>query len=90
MARHIYVDRADRDGFTVRILAGLRGDRTHEFADRDEARQFATSKLGRQGILIDTTDVTPEQLAIHKDRERKMADLVEAIGKTAQTEKRRK
>ncbi len=89
MARHICLDRADRDGFTVRILTGLRGDKTHEFADRDEARRFATSKLGRQGFLIDTTDMTPEQLATHKDRARKTADLVEAIGKAAQTEKGR-
>lgn len=79
MARHIYVDRAEKGGFTVRILTRVRADKTHKFTDRDEARRFATSKLGRQGFVMDTTDRTPEQLAAHKDRERKLVDQAAAV-----------
>jgi len=69
MARHIYVDRADAGGFTVRILSGARGDRTHKFTDRSEALAFADSKMGRAGMIADTTLMTDEQLKAHRARE---------------------
>ena len=87
MARHIYVDRADEGGFTVRILTGVHGDKTHKFTDRDEARRFATSKLGRQGFVRDTTDMTPEQLVAHVDRERKLVDQAAAVRGTVKPAK---
>jgi hypothetical protein len=86
MARHIYVDRAGGGGFTVRVLTGVRGDKTHRFTDRDEARRFATSKLGCQGFVMDTTDMTAEQLAAHSERERKLKDLGNTLGQTFEAE----
>ena len=46
MSRHIYLDRAEQGGgFTVRILSGVRGDRTRRFTDRAEALAFARLHL---------------------------------------------
>ncbi|MDE1905141.1 MAG: hypothetical protein KGH75_01640 [Rhodospirillales bacterium] len=52
------------------------------FADRDEAIAFAESKMGRTGMVVDTTLMSPEQLAEHKAREaRTDAILNEAMKK---------
>lgn len=76
MARHIYVDRADAGGFTVRILSGARGDRTHKFTDRSEALASAESKMGRSGMIADTTLMTDEQLKAHQAREARARALL--------------
>jgi hypothetical protein len=76
MTRHIYVDRTDAGGFTVRILSGARGDRTHKFTDRKEALAFAESKMGRSGMIADTTLMTDEQLKAHRAREARARALL--------------
>ncbi len=76
MARHIYLDRAEDDGFTVRILSGARGDHTHGFTDRGEALAFAQSRMGRTGMIADTTLMTDEQLKAHRAREARARALL--------------
>ena len=88
MARYIFVDVADSGGFTVRVLSGLRSDTTRHFDNRAEARRYANGKLGRQGCILDTTDMTPEQLATHRARAARNADLLARFNK--QEEQKRK
>lgn len=76
MARHIYLDRTEDGGFTVRILSGARGDRTHGFADRAEALAFAVSGMGRTGMIADTTLMSHEQLKAHRAREARARALL--------------
>ena len=69
MTRHVYLDRAEDGGFTVRVLSGARGDRTIAFTERAEAVAFAQAKMGRNGTILDTTTMTAKQLAEHRARE---------------------
>jgi hypothetical protein len=55
--------------------------KTRYFPDRDEAAVFAESKMGRKGMVLDTTLMTAEQLEAHKAREAR----TEAILKAAET-----
>ncbi len=60
---HIYLDRT-RDGrITVRVLNGTPSETTEIFADRAEAEAFAMSRMGRQGVIVSSLDMTPEQIA---------------------------
>ena len=79
MARHIYLDRAVDGGFTVRILSGARGDRTHRFTDRNEALAFAQSRMGRTGMIADTTAMSDEQLKAHRAREERARALLAGL-----------
>ncbi len=76
MVRHIYLDSAKDGGFTVRILSGARGDRTHKFTDRTDALAFAQSKMGRTGMIADTTLMSDEQLKAHRAREARARALL--------------
>ena len=78
MTRHVYLDRAEDGGFTVRVLSGVRGDRTHVFAERAEAVAFAQARMGRAGTMLDTTMMTEEQLAEHRAREARTRALLKA------------
>lgn len=49
------------------------------FEDRDEAIRFAESNMGRKGVVVDTTLMSPEQLAAHKGRETRTAAMIEQI-----------
>ena len=80
MSRHIYLDRAEQGGgFTVRILSGMRGDRTRRFTDRTEALAFAESQMGRTGMIADTTLLTDEQLEQHRAREARARALIDKL-----------
>jgi len=76
MTRHIYLDRAEGGGFTVRVLSGLRGDRTYAFAEHAQGAAFAERKMGRARVLLDTTTITQAQLAEHRAREAHTAALL--------------
>ena len=54
--KYIYIDAAD-EGFAVRILSGMKGDKTTKFATHAEAEAFALSKMGRSGMICDNTKV---------------------------------
>lgn len=77
--RCIYVDRMDDGRISVRVAAGLSKPKVKYFADRDEAIRFAESKIGRKGVVVDTTLMTPEQLAAHKEREVRAIASIEHI-----------
>ena len=82
MSRRICLDRAEQGGgFTVRILSGVRGDRTRRFADRAEALAFAESQMGRTGMIADTTLLTDEQLEQHRAREVRVRALNDKLEK---------
>ena len=75
----IYVDRTDDGQISVRIYAGVSKPKTKLFHDRDQAVAFAESKMGRTGMVLDTTLMTAEQLAQQKARqERSEAIIAEA------------
>ena len=76
MARHIYLDRADDGGFIVRILSGECGDRIQRFTDRAKALAFAQRRMGRTGVIADTTLMTDEQLKAHRAREARTRALL--------------
>ena len=76
MTRHIYLDRAEGGGFTVRVLSGLRGDRTYAFVEHAQAAAFADRKMGRNGMVLDTTTMTQAQLAEHRAREARAEALL--------------
>lgn len=55
---HVYVDwTPDHNEITVRVMTGLRGDRTKRFPARQltEARAYADSKMGQKGMVLDNT-----------------------------------
>ena len=78
MTRHVYLDRAENGGFTVRVLSGARSDRTHVFTERAEAVAFARARMGRAGTVLDMTTMTEEQLAEHRAREARTRALLKA------------
>lgn len=69
--RHITLDRTSDGRFSVRVLSGAKGDATKVFATYGEADAFAMSKMGRAGMVIDTTTMTAEQLAKHRARSKR-------------------
>jgi hypothetical protein len=73
--RCIYVDRIDDERVSVRIAAGISKTRTKIFNRRDDAIRFAESHMGR-GVVIDTTLMSPEQRAAHKEREARTKALI--------------
>ncbi|MCB8882935.1 hypothetical protein ACELLULO517_21995 [Acidisoma cellulosilytica] len=70
----------DDGRISVRVYAGVSKPKTRYFPDRNEAIAFAESKMGRKGMVLDTTLMTPEQLEAHKAREAR----AEAIMKVAE------
>lgn len=78
MTRHVYLDRAEDGGFTVRVLSGARGDRTFAFTERAEAVAFAQAKMGRGETILDTTTMTEKQPAEHRAREARTSALLKA------------
>lgn len=77
--RCIYVDRMDDGRISVRIAFGFSKPKARYFTDRNEAIHFAESKMGRRGMVVDTTLMTPKQLAAHKEREARAAALLEEM-----------
>lgn len=82
--RCIYVDRMGDGRISVRIEAGISAPKKKMFDDRDEAIRFAESKMGRKGMVVDTTLMSPEQLAADKEREARAAALIEKIQQEAE------
>ena len=76
--RSIYVDRLDDGRISVRIYAGMSKPKTRLFPGRDEAVAFAESKMGRKGMVLDTTLMTAEQLEAHKAREARAEAILKA------------
>ena len=52
--------------------------KTRLFLDRDEAVAFAESKMGRKGMVLDTTLMTAEHLEAHKAREARAEEIMKA------------
>lgn len=76
----IYLDRTDDNQFSVRVFAGLSKPKTSIFPDYEQANSFALSKLGkRSGMVLDTTKMTVEQLAAHRAREARVAELLKSL-----------
>lgn len=63
------------------MAAGISMPKTKIFGDRDEAIRFAKSRMGRKGMIVDTTLMSPEQLAAHKLREARATALLEEMQK---------
>lgn len=61
------------------MAAGISKPKTKLFEDRGEAIRFAESRMGRTGVVVDTTLLSPEQLAAHKAREARAAAMIEEI-----------
>ncbi len=79
MTRHLYIDNGPDGTYTVRVLAGAHGDRTHQFATRAQAMAFTGKKMGRNGFVLDATTMSGEQLQqhrLHLARLRKLDDLI--------------
>jgi hypothetical protein len=75
----IYLDR-DGDRFKVRVMTGMYGDKTRHFDTYEEANTFAFSKMGkRSGCIIDSTKMTPEQLAAKHARDARTAEFLAAF-----------
>jgi len=64
---------------SVRVAAGISKPKTKLFEDRGEAIRFAESRIGRKGVVIDTTIMSAEQLAAPKTREARAAAVIEQI-----------
>lgn len=77
--RCIYVDRMDDGRIRVRVAAGISKPKTKIFEDRDQAIEFAESKMGRKGVVVDTTLMSPEQIGAHWAREAHAAAVIEQI-----------
>lgn len=69
----------DDGHISVRVAAGISKPKTKLFEDRDEAIRFAESRMGRKGVVVDTTLMSPEQLAAHKARDARAAAMTEQI-----------
>ena len=79
MARHLYIDHGPDGAYTVRVLTGVRGDRTHRFTTHAQAVAFTGKKMGRNGFALDATTMSGEQLQqhrLHLARLRKLDDLI--------------
>ena len=77
--RYIYVDRMDDGHVSVRVAAAISKPKTKPFEDRGETIRFAASSMGRKGVVVDTTLMSPEQLAAHKAREARVAAAIDKI-----------
>ena len=77
--RYIYVDRTDDGHIRVRMAAGISKPKTKLLEDRDEAIRCAESNMGGKGVVVDTTLMSPEQLAAHKAREARVAAAIDKI-----------
>ena len=77
--RYIYVDRMDDGHVSVRVAAAISKPKTKLFEDRGQAIRFAESRMGRKGVVVDTTLMSPEQLGAHKAREARAAAVIEQI-----------
>lgn len=73
---YVYLDRTEAGLFSVRVARGLSPMKTKIFENYAEADAFALSKMGRAGCVVDTTRMTPEQLAAHHERERRAAAVL--------------
>lgn len=80
---YVYLDETKDGVYSVRVLSGLRGDKRKDFDDLKEARAYALKKMGRRGMVVDTTAMTPEQLKAHKEREARQQAALEALAKEA-------
>ena len=69
----------DDGRISVRVAAGIGKAKTKLFKDCDEAIRCAESNMGGKGVVVDTTLMSPEQLAAHKAREARAADVLEQI-----------
>lgn len=75
---HLQMDRED-DGKIAVSWHTINGRKVRRFADRKEAETYAIAKMGKTGSIIDTLDMTPEQLAEQKAREARARALMEAM-----------
>lgn len=74
---HVYIDRTEEGRISVRVMTGLRGDKTTTFDDRAEAERFAEAKMGkRNGMVVSTLDMTSDQMAEHKARKARIDALL--------------
>jgi len=69
----------DDGRISVRVAAGIGKAKTKLFKDCDEAIRCAESNMGGKGVVVDTTLMSPEQLAAHKAREARVAAAIDKI-----------
>lgn len=81
--RCIYVDRTDDGRISVRVCTGIRGDKSRIFDDRVAAIAFAEGQMERRGVVVDTTLMTPEQFAAHKEREARASQVIREMDEAA-------
>lgn len=76
----VFLDRTDDNRFSVRVLTGIKGDKTTIFDTYAVAYSFACQKMGkRNATLIDTTAMTPEQLREHRARQARARTILATI-----------
>ena len=68
--RHIFIGRKETGTVEVRIMSGF-ADKRKEFQTPEAAREFAEAKMGKTGVILGSTTMTPEQLAAEKARDAK-------------------
>lgn len=77
---HVFIDRTDAGRFAVRVITGIAGDRTTEFETHGQAEAFALAKMGkRNGSIVDTTRMSPAQLAAHQAHQARIRALAERV-----------
>ena len=63
MGRMIYLERTNEGCSPFECSSGRVGDKTRAFASHAEAQAFADHKMGRRGIIVDSTSMKREQHA---------------------------
>ena len=81
MTRHLYIDQEPDGPYTVRVLVGARGDRTHQFTTHAQAMAITAKKMGHNGFVLDATTMSGEQLRQHRLHLARLCKLNDLIPK---------
>lgn len=76
---HVYLDRTDDNRFKVLVCTGFVGRKEKVFDTHAAAETFAISKMDRRGMILDTTNLTPEQLAELRAKEQRVRDMMRQV-----------
>jgi len=76
---NIEIDLSDDETLIrVSVMSGMTIKVSH-FGTRADAERFAYSKMGRKGCVMSTLDMTPAQLAAHKERQARSAAIMAGL-----------